>query len=265
LDETGWHKAIEAISAQFSRLYEEQEDARRRVLQSGEKLIQADVLFAAFQSPYGWRRTTADDLLVECSREPLAPFAERLAPILADDVRRGIVSELNETELSVTQFHREFGGPNKTGITRRFKGLESGGWVAKGKTLTGGSRRGATEQFYRATKPAVQVYDFCADASVSLRKAQEWQAFDYLCESVREAMLAGTFDIRDNRFLSWSMLRFDREGWLNALAGIGSLPEFIAQEEQRAKERLVESGEAPIKLTFAFGGFEAASDLLKAL
>jgi hypothetical protein len=264
LDETGWHQTIEAVSAQFTRLYEEQEDARRRVQQTGEELVRADVLLAAFQSPSDGGQVTANDLLVECSREPLGPFAERLAPILADEVRRGIVSKLNATELSVVQFHREFSGLNKAGISRRFKGLEEGSWVTKGRTLTGGSRRGATEQFYRATKPAIQGYDPLADPSPSPRRTPDWQAFEYLWESVRGAMLAGTFDLRDNRFLSWSMLRFDREGWLNALAGIESLPEFVAQEEERARKRIAESGETPIKLTLAFAGFEAPSDLIKA-
>ena len=43
-------------------------------------------------------------------------------------------------------------------------------------------------------------------------------------------MREGTFDARGNRFLSWSMLRLDRQGWMNVLAELESLPEFIAKE-----------------------------------
>ncbi len=264
LDDVGWDRTIETISTQFAHLYDEQEDARRRAQQSGEQLIRADVLLAAFQSPDSRGQSTKDHL-VESSREPLVPFAERLAPILADEIRRSILSELNATELSAVQFHREFGGASKAGIGRRFNGLEDGGWVAMVRTLTGGSRRGATEQLYRATKPAVDGYEPCADPPGSTERSQEWQTFEYLCQQVRDAMREGTFDARGNRFLSWSMLRLDRQGWMNVLAELESLPEFIAKEEQRARKRIARAGAAPLSVTFSLAGLEAPSELLKAL
>jgi len=261
LDEIGWHRAIQAVSAQFARLYEEQEDARRRSLHSGEELFRADVLLAVFQAPTSSASAVANDLLIESPREPLAPFAERLAPILADEVRRDIVSRLNATELSVTRFHRELGGTSKSGISRRFKGLEAGGWVLKDRRK---QRRGATEQFYRATKPAIKGYEPWADPIALLRETHEWETFEYFCEQVGEAMRFGTFDAMANGFLSWSMLRFDRQGWENALGGIESLAKEIGQEEQRAKKRMAKTGETPIKATIAVAGFEAPSELVKA-
>lgn len=261
VDQAGWDRAIDAVSAQFTRLYEEQEDARRRSLQSGEELFRADVLLAAFPSPNGSGLSTVGDLLIESPREPLVPFAERLAPILADEVRRDIVSHLNATELSVAQFHREFGGASKTGVSRRFKGLEGGGWVMQSRSR---QRRGASEQFYRATKPAIQGYEPWVDPAFSPKESRELQTFEYLCERVRAAMLAGTFDGAPNRFLSWSILRFDREGWVNALNGIESLTKTIFQEERQAKQRIARSGETPMKLTVALAGFKAPSELVKA-
>jgi hypothetical protein len=109
LDEEGWKRSIAALDAQFTSLYEEQEDARHCSLLKGEKLIRADVFLIAFQSPGIWLLPTAGDLLLEYPRDPLHGFPERLAPILGDDVCLEIVSELNEREISVTQFHREFG------------------------------------------------------------------------------------------------------------------------------------------------------------
>ena len=54
-----------------------------------------------------------------------------------------IVSALNlrgETLVS-PQFHREFGGARKPVISRRFKGLESGGWTGEGREEgTGGTK-----------------------------------------------------------------------------------------------------------------------------
>ncbi len=106
LDEDGWKRATAAVSGQFARLFEEQEDARRRVLHSGEELIRADVFLIAFESLGGTAHSAMVDQLVECQREPLASFPQRLAPILQDDVRLEIVSETNKREVSVTHFHR---------------------------------------------------------------------------------------------------------------------------------------------------------------
>lgn len=264
LDEEGWKRAIAAVDAQFIGLYEEQEDARRRSLLSGEELTRADVFLIAFQSPDNWVKPTAGDLLLEYPREPLIRFPERLAPILQDDVRLEIVTELNEREISVTQFHREFGGASKPGISRRFKGLESSGWVAKGERKTGGTRRGATEQFYRATKPAVHHYDFCADAPSALEGTESWNAFERLCASMKEAMATATFDTRVDRYLAWLLISLDRQGWESVIAGIESLDEFIHREQERAKMRMAKSGEKPITMTVGLAAMEAMKDSTKA-
>jgi DNA-binding transcriptional ArsR family regulator len=264
LDEEGWARAIAAVDAQFVSLFEEQEDARRRSLLSGEALIRADVFLIAFQSPDSGRLLAASDLLLEYPREPLIRFSERLAPILEDDVSLEIVSELNQREISVTQFHREFGGASKPGISRRFKGLEGAGWTAKGKRKTGGTRRGATEQFYRATKPAIHSYDPCTDAPSALKGTESWNTLERLCASIKEAMMSTTFDARTDRYLTWSLIRLDRHGLESVIAGIESLSEFISQEQERAKLRMAKSGEKPITMTVGLAAIEALKDSIKA-
>lgn len=263
LDEEGWKRAIEAIGNLFARMFEEQEDARRRALHSGEELTRANVLITAFQSA-GNLGPAVGDLLQERRRDPLIPFAERLAPILKDDVCLEIVSELNRRELSVTQFHRELGGASKPSISRKFKGLEAGGWATRGKRVTGGTRRGASEQFYIATKPSIDNYDPCDDAPSALRETQGWQAFEHLCEKVKEAMMSGGFDARTDRCLSWSMLSLDRQGRENVNEGIDSLLELISQEQRLALGRIAKSGEKPVTMTVGLAAFEAAADTTKA-
>ncbi len=264
LDEEGWKRAIAAVDAQFVGLYEEQEDARRRSRLNGEALIRADVYLIAFQSPDSGRLLAADDLLLECPREPLVRFSERLAPILEDDVSLRIVSELNEREISVTQFHRELGGASKPVISRRFKSLENAGWAAKGKRKTGGARRGAGEQFYRATKPAIHGYDPCADASSALRGTESWNTFERLCASIREGLISGTLDARADRYFTWSLIRLDRQGWERVIAGIESLSEFISEEQEQAVLRMAKSGEKPNTITVSLGALEALKDSIKA-
>jgi DNA-binding transcriptional ArsR family regulator len=265
LDEEGWKRAIAAHDAQFVGFFEEQEDARRRSDLNDEELIRADVFLIAFQSPDSGRLLAASGpLLLENPREPLFGFSERLAPILEDDVSLEIVSELNKREISVTQFHRELGGASKPAIGRRFKGLEGGGWAAKGKTKTGGTRRGATEQFYRATKPVIHGYDPGADAPSALKGTESWNTFERLCASIKEAMMSGTFDARADRYLAWLLISLDRQGWESVIAGIESLFEFISEEQRRATLRIAKSGEKPITMTLGLGAFEAMKDSIKA-
>jgi hypothetical protein len=264
LDEQGWKRAIAVLDAQFVSLFEEQEDARRRSALSGERLIRADVFLIAFQSPDTWTQPTARDLLLGHSHEPLISFPERLAPILEDDVRLEIVSELNNQELSVTQFHREFGGASKAGISRRFRGLEGSAWLAKGKRRTGGARRGAREQFYRPTRPVLHSYEPCADAPRALKGTESWGTFERLCASLKEAMMSGTFDAQTDRYFAWSMLSLDRQGWESVIAGIESLAESISHEQEQAKLRMASSGEKPITMTVGLAAFEALKDAIKA-
>jgi hypothetical protein len=264
LDEEGWMRAATATTGRFGLLFEEQEDARRRTIHSGEELVRADVFLIAFEPAGAAAQHAVVDQLVECRREPLAPFTQRLAPILRDDLRLGIVGESNGRDVSVPQFHREFGGASRPVLRRRFKGLERGGWMARTKGVTGGRRRGASEQFFRATKPAIRDHDFGADALRGIAGAEACGAFESLCELAKEAMIAGTFDMRTDRCLSWSLIRLDRQGWENVVAGIESLSRFITEEEQQAKLRMAQSGEKPIPLAVGFGAFEALKETIKA-
>ncbi|MGC1852420.1 MAG: hypothetical protein WA687_08280 [Solirubrobacterales bacterium] len=261
LDEQGWKRSIAALDAQFVSLYEEQEDARRRSELGGEELTRADIYLIGFQSPDNWGQPTTEDLLLEDPGELHIPFPERLAPILEDDVHLGIVSELNKREISVTQFHRELGGASKPAITRRFKRLEASGWVAKGEIKTGGTRRGAAEQFYRATKPAIHSYDPCADAPKALKGTEKWNTFERLCASITTAMMSATFDTRPERYFAWSLISLDRQGWESVIAGIESLSAFLVAEKERAKKRMAKSGAKPVLMTVGLGAFQAPRDV----
>lgn len=256
-DEEGWRLVAAAINEQFAHLYEEQENARLRVLHSGEELVLADVFLIAFEPLSSAAHSVLVDQLAECQREPMAAFPQRLAPILQDDMRLEIVSEANIREISVPQFHREVGGARRPVIGRRFKGLESGGWLAQGRIEINGVRLGANEQFFRATKPAIRNYDFSADPLNRLAGTESWQAFEGLCELARESLISGTFDMRTDRFLCWSLIRLDRQGWANVIADIDFLSRFISEEEEQARIRMSKSGERPIPMTVGLAAFEA--------
>lgn len=261
LDQVGWDRVIEAVDARFVTLFEEQEDARLRAERSGERLTRADVLLIAFESPGQGRQIGPG--LVKNKKEPPIPFHERLSRVFADDLCIQIVSELNHREMSVTQFHREFGGASFRRIWGRFKKLETSGWLKKVKVRGGGKRRGGKEKFYRATMPVMTDSAAWENPSEPLAGTQRWETFVHFARKVREAMTAGTLDARVDRYLTLSFLSLDQQGWANVVAGIEALSKFISDEQDRAKLRMAKSGEKPIMATIGLAAFESPGELAK--
>jgi len=261
LDQVGWERVIEAVNAQFLRIFEEQEASRTRVTDSGEELIQADVLMIGFESPMQGSRNEPG--LVESDQDLMIHFPARLAPFLGDDLCSEILSELSRREMSATQFHREHGGDSLSAVHRRFKRLKTAGWLKGVNAKTGGQRRGATEQFYRATRPAINS-DVWTNPPDTLRGTRSWKTFERFSKKVQEAMSAGTFDARTDRYVALSFLSLDQRGWTNVVAGIEELSAILMEEQVRAKVRIAKSGEKPIRMTVALGAFESPGDSSKA-
>lgn len=259
LDQRGWERMIAAVDALFLSLFEEQADARLRIYHSGEKPILATVALLAFESPTrGGERIGPS--LVESGKDPLIPFPERLSKVFADEVCLRIVAETNLRPMSAPLFHAEFGGDSVEGIRRRFKMLQRIGWLRKIDEKTGGRRRGAKEHFYRATGPAIFDNGTWADVPDSIKAAHSWTTFEQLSEKVKEAMGAGTFDAREDRYLTWSLLHLDLEGWEKVIAAIEDLFAFILKERAEAEARIANSGEKPITMTVAMAAFETPKD-----
>jgi hypothetical protein len=265
LDQLGWQRVIEAISVQFMGLFEEQAEAGLRISRSGEQPIRASVVQIAFESPLPGSGPVAP-LLVE-DRDPLVPFPERISKVFADEICMQIIEEANRRQMSVSLFHAEFGGDSVGGIRRRFGKLAEVGWLVQVDTKTGGRRRGATEKFYRAAGPA--IFDShrgpWADVPDSLRRTDGWRDFEALSALVKEAMKLGTFDLRDDSCLAWSLLQLDGQSWEKVTAGLDARLDFAREEEDRARVRMKRSGEQPVAMTIALGAFESPKEAEKEL
>jgi hypothetical protein len=77
-------------------------------------------------------------------------------------------------------------------------------------------------------------------------------------------MTSATFDAREDRYFTWSLVSLDEQGWESVIAGIESLAEFISQEQERAKIRMAKSGEKPVRMTVSLAAIEALKDSIKA-
>jgi hypothetical protein len=161
----------------------------------------------------------------------------------------------------VKRFHREFGGDASEGAVRyRFDRLKDLAWIAVVDQV---KKRAAYENIYRATRPAIITNGPWTDVPDALRKTETWKTFVHFSELVKEAIVAGTFDIRDDRHLSWSIVNLDREGWQKVVGGMEELAAFIHEEEERAKKRIAE-GAKPLTMVVGLTAVESRVGLHRA-
>jgi DNA-binding HxlR family transcriptional regulator len=261
LDATGWSRVIEALNQQFSALYEHQQDAHLRAMQLGEPLFRADVFLIGFEIPPVEVGTEGAPLPV-VHRESLMPFYERLSRVLADDACFQIVSELNEREMTVLRFHREFqrklNGISVRSLARRFEMLEEIRWLAVVDTL---DRQGRGEPIYRATMPTFESRFKKLDTN---KQTEQLKSFGNLCDEARDSMRAGIFDIRTDRSVAWCLLNLDLCAFKQVLREMDALQKFLIAEQDRASERLARSGEEPLAMSVNLAAFQSLKEPAKA-
>ena len=185
-------------------------------------------------------------------------YLRRLSVVFVSELRIKIVTELYLREMSPKQFHAEFGGGSISRIDKTFKKLAKHGWLryihSKGP---GGSRRGATEHFYRATELAVIDEETWALVPYSMRVSISWTIFKVLAERVRHALNAKTLTARAGSHLGSTTIALDQLGWERVVAATNTLFESIFEEQDDAKIRLQDSEEKPMLATVGMAVFES--------
>jgi hypothetical protein len=184
-------------------------------------------------------------------------YLRRLSVVFAVELRINIVTQLNLREMSPKQFYEEFGGGSISRVDRNFKKLVEHGWLRYVRSETGGSRRGATEHFYRATELAIFDNETWALVPYSMRVALSWRTFKLFGERVREALMARTLDAREDSHLTWTTLLLDQLGWERVISAIDDLFESLFEEQSDAKLRIAHTGEKPMVATAALTAFES--------
>ncbi len=262
VDETGADRVVDAYAHVFAYIHEEKDDAKLRSVQTGEELVRASVLQLAYESSLAGSESASTVQLVDAV-DPLPPIFVRASRILPDELCMDIIEAANQQTISATQFHKEFGG-NINRIRRLFRKSAENGWLKEVDWKTGGRRRGATEKFYRATRPIFAKADeFLADLPEALRRTEAGRAFEQICLDFVGAMEAETVDRRDDRYVALSMVELDQQGWERVASSLRDLWAIVRQEEKEAKGRLDRSGDRPVAMTVALGLYETAKSLTK--
>lgn len=182
---------------------------------------------------------------------------ERLVKAIAHPLRIKILSELNQRVMSVKQFADAFPKYSHSQIYSHFRKLERLGCIELVETKSGGSRRGATERFYRATERAWFDQSSWERLPASIRRGATAEAVTNYIERVSEAMEAGTIDIRPERHISWTDVHFDEQAWNETLEEIEELCARLPERQAEAAVRLAESGEEAIRATVGLSCFES--------
>lgn len=191
------------------------------------------------------------------------PYTLRLAKLMADELRIKIVMELNLREMSPKSFYDKFGGGSVSRVSRAFDLLTEFGWLRQTGTKTGGRRRGAVEHFYVANHPAVFYDETWAPLPMSMKQMISGGILEEFVGRAKAAMEANTIDAREDRHFSWIPLLLDQQGWDEAIARVDALFHWFFEEQERANERIAESGEEPIPMTVALAAFESPKDTEK--
>ncbi|HEX5763777.1 MAG TPA: hypothetical protein VFY04_11745 [Solirubrobacterales bacterium] len=251
-DEVGWMRAIEKLATSFEAIFDEHEDAKIRCASSGDALIRTGILQVGFETPRAENPLVLD--LADGS-SPSMSLTERMAPLLADDLSMQILHELNQTDMSVKQFHREvaFDDASEGAVRYRFDLLKNLAWIAVVDEVR---KRAAYEKIYRATRPDMTLNGPWSGVSDALTETEVWQEFVHLSELVKKAMAAGTFDIRSDRHFSWSIVMLDHEGSEKVAASLERLAATLSEEEERSKTRIA-AGAKPVTMAVGLTAIES--------
>jgi len=251
---------LEAMTSCFWAVLEEQADAKVRLRLSNEEPILMTVALAGFESPHPDANGKGGVQQVPAyagsrpSFVPELPLLMRVAKVFVDPLNLKIVTALNLETLSPSQLAARFGTPTVFSIDRRCKLLTELGWIFKVGEKTGGERRGATENFYRATGPAVFDGDDWHGLSEHARQSASAITFQQFWEKVGEALNAGTFDARMERHLTWCSLLVDEQGWKQVISLLDNC--FAALMRASRMKGCTDPGSRRVG-TFFLAGFES--------
>ena len=163
-------------------------------------------------------------------RQTASAVDSRLAKALAHPLRVQLLAALNEGVASPNELAKRLEEP-LTNVSYHVRMLHDLGCIELVQTEP---RRGALEHYYRAVvRPFFGERDW-KKLPKNARGSISDAVLQLVWEDASEAIKGGTFDERDDRHLSRSVLVVDEEGW-------GELQDLLAETLDRAMQIQAES------------------------
>jgi DNA-binding transcriptional ArsR family regulator len=178
---------------------------------------------------------------------------QRLVRALGHPVRVQALVILNERVASPNEISKEL-GQSVGHVSYHIKVLKECECIELVDTAP---RRGAMEHYYRATDRAFLNSDEWAALPESIRPALSASGLKTLLNDASAALLAGTFDQREDRHLSWTPMIVDEKGWDELKAVLAETLEKVEKIQAYSGTRLAKADAAGIPVTVAMLGYEA--------
>ncbi|HEX3737650.1 MAG TPA: hypothetical protein VHV53_08920 [Solirubrobacterales bacterium] len=179
------------------------------------------------------------------------------AAVLAHPLRVRILALLNERDLSPVEFCREGFAPESMDVSHvayHFRELAEYGCL---EVIEENKRRGSIEHVYRGIGRAFFSDSHWAALTPEERARISRTVIQGFFARADEAMMADTFDAREDRHLSWIAMKLDEQGWKELTTTLTAAYGEAEQIRIEAEERLAESGEPGFTTTCAIAGFES--------
>jgi hypothetical protein len=173
------------------------------------------------------------------------------------ELRVMIMGELNQREMSATMFMRKFPQYSHSMIWGHFLKLEKYGFAERVGRKSGGKRRGGSEVFFRANARALFDQTSWALIPDSIKETVTGATASAYVERIKQAIDAGTIDIRPDRHFTWVDGQYDQQAWDETIEEQEAMFARLPQRQAEASVRLAESGEEPIRVTVALACFES--------
>ena len=181
-------------------------------------------------------------------------ITQQLAKALAHPLRVRILSSLQKGISSPNQLSQELGEPLGN-VSYHVKTLLEYDCVELVKTEP---RRGAVEQFYRATERAFFNDADWAKIPASARKGIHGVILQAIGQEATEAMVAGKVDARIDSHVTQSTLLLDEQGWSEIAALLDETLNRANEIAEESASRLAEEKSDPITTSLAMLHFEKA-------
>jgi DNA-binding transcriptional ArsR family regulator len=178
---------------------------------------------------------------------------QRLVRAMGHQVRVQALIILNERVASPNEISKEL-GESVGHVSYHIKVLKECECIELVDTAP---RRGAMEHYYRATDRAFLNAREWAALPDSIRPGLSASGLKTVFNDAASALVAGTFDKRIDRHLSWTPMIVDEQGWDELKVGLGGMLEKVLEIQSSSAERLAKADAAGIPVTVTMMGFEA--------
>lgn len=178
---------------------------------------------------------------------------QRLVKALGHPLRARVLSILNERTASPVELSKML-GERLTNVSYHVRQLQKYGCI---ELVEERPVRGANEHFYRGVSRSFLSDDNWKQLSPEAQDGLSVAGMKTINGKAMEALLAKTFDKRQDRHLSCTSMVVDEEGWRAVAKLLASTLEGLMEIQTESTERLAGNGEAGIHTTVSILGFES--------